>query len=314
MTSRRDHLRRIAERTLEAIDRGYYILPGPPTKRCDLRPAIAASTKETRYHGPDSSLSSWKDVALTSSPSDAKGSAGGPQVIFMEISSIEGTRYLASTPPENAAEGAPPPTIGILNFASATKPGGGFLTGAQAQEESIARSSTLYPSLITPTAKVFHTIHKKDKKGGYYTHACIYSPGVLFFRDDAGGWTEPLQADILTSAAVNAGVARKSFFGTVGGAKEEERIEAAMRERMGRVLALFEREGVRHIVLGAFGTGVFQNDVSMVGRVWADLFSVEGARFWGSFDRIMFAILGTQTFDTLQDAFERRRDSLYNSS
>ena len=39
-------------------------------------------------------------------------------------------------------------------------------------------------------------------------------------------------------------------------------------------------------------------------RLWADLMTVEGAIFEGSFDRVIFAILGKKTLDTFKEALE----------
>ncbi|OBZ69900.1 hypothetical protein A0H81_10110 [Grifola frondosa] len=228
---RRVQLKSIADRTLEAIERGSFKLNDVTH---DLRAGLISSKKNTLYYAPDSLLSS------------------SPRL-------------------------KPMPRIGILNFASARKPGGGFLSGAQAQEESIARSSTLYPTLRTRVAQEFYTVHNRDQKGGYYSHAMIYSPGVHIFRDDDGGWVEPVKVDVLTSAAVNAGVARSTLHGRVAGPAEEGRIEKAMRERMARILFLFETQGVRSVVLGSFGTGVFKNNVSLVANIWADLLLEDGA-------------------------------------
>jgi uncharacterized protein (TIGR02452 family) len=193
----------------------------------------------------------------------------------------------------------------VLSFASATKPGGGFLSGAQAQEESIARASTLYTSIITPTANQFYQLHKRDRRGGFYSHAMVFSPSVIVLRDDAGGWVPPHQIEVVTSAAVNAGVVRER-------AEENSsrdvgaRIEGVMRERMARILFLFELQGLRNIVLGSFGTGVFRNDVSMIADIWYDLLAEEGARFMHSFDRVVFGIIDKRTAERFKVVFENR--------
>ena len=72
--------------------------------------------------------------------------------------------------------------VGVLNFASAKNPGGGFLGGSKAQEESIARSSSLY--LAQTQARFrngFYDYHRHGERG-VYSHRMIYSPRVTIFK------------------------------------------------------------------------------------------------------------------------------------
>ena len=286
-------LKGIAEETLASIEKGSYTLDDVSHP---LTPSVDRSKRDTLYYAPDSLLSDWSSTPAPQSSSDT-------EISFLEISTLEGARLMSTSRPSGSPD---PRKIGVLNFASAKKPGGGFLRGAQAQEESIARSSTIYPTLMTDTAQQFYKLHSRDPKGGYYSHAMIYSPGILLFRDDRGGWTVPTEVDVLTSPAVNAGVARRTLHGMVAGGSVEGKIEVAMRERMARILFLFEKQAVQDVVLGSFGTGVFRNDVGMVARIWADLLAVKDARFKTSFERVTFAILGKATFDQFKASFEQQ--------
>ena len=299
MTDRRSKLKQIAQSTLDAIEKQSYTLDGTTY---DLSVATADSKRNTAYYAPDSLLSQW----ASGSPASATSQTN---ISVLEVSTLEGMRFLhdtlcSTTDPTGPIQDIP--TIGVLNFASARKPGGGFLSGAQAQEESLARASTLYPTLMTRTAQAFYTLHNRDPKAGYYTHAMVYSPRVAFVRDDAGAWLPPLRADVLTSAAVNAGVVRQSLFGRTAGAAIEGKIADAMRERMARVLYLFEQQGVRHLVLGSFGTGVFKNSVETVAHLWVDLLAADQSRFANSFETVVFAILGKDTVEMFQRVFEAR--------
>ncbi|KAF8800269.1 hypothetical protein BYT27DRAFT_6840744 [Phlegmacium glaucopus] len=147
-----------------------------------------------------------------------------------------------------APDPSPNKKIGVLNFASAKKPGGGFINGSQAQEESIARTSTLYPSLITPAALPFYTHHREDPSNAYYTHAMVYSPGVVLLRDDNGEWRSPVKVDVLTSAAVNAGEIRRGLEKEERLRKEREELEIWRRRgeerRKEREKAMAEKEKI----------------------------------------------------------------------
>ncbi|KAH0587128.1 hypothetical protein H2248_005944 [Termitomyces sp. 'cryptogamus'] len=284
---RRAILRKIANDTLAAIKIGSFVLNDVTH---ELQSKTEDSKKRTTYYAPDSLLSTWSTSPITLDVATLT------EFLILEISTLEAARLLVT--PTGTDE-----KVAILNFASAKKPGGGFLTGAQAQEESIARASTLYPTLMTSQAQNFYTLHNRNPKGGYYSHAMIYSPGVIVFRDDGDEWLEPITVDVVTSPAVNAGVLRKSLWGKASPQATEERIEKVMKERMGRILFLFEQQGAKHIVLGSFGTGVFQNDVTTIARLWAELLTAPNARFKNCFTRVVFGILGNKTFTEFKRAF-----------
>jgi len=294
----RNERRTLADSTLEIINAGHYTVGD--TKH-DIRPQLDAMLSGTRYYAADSLLSVWPNSTRVSNLARDKAT----EISILEISTLEGANFLSLVPYTSPKE--PRRRIGVLNFASAKNPGGGFRTGAQAQEESIARSSTLYESLTSSTVGSFYRRHKEDPKGGFYSHAMIFSPDVTVFRTDSGELVAPIEIDVVTSAAVNAGVARRTLHGQVAGEAEEVRIGRAMRERMGRILFLFEKQGIKDLVLGSFGTGVFKNKVSLVAAIWAELLTAPGARFANSFDRVVFAIIGRSTFVEFKDAFEERQ-------
>lgn len=173
------------------------------------------------------------------------------------------------------------------------------------KEESIARSSTIYPSLISSEGQKFYRPHKKDPKKGYYSHAMIYSPHVLLLRSDKGDWLSPVEVEMATSCAVNAGVVRRYL--REKRSEDESDLDAAMKERMARVLYLFEKQGVRNLVLGSFGTGVFRNRVELVAGIWKELLVGKDARFKHSFDRVEFSILGNATYNTFKTIFSMDR-------
>ncbi|MBD0314816.1 MAG: TIGR02452 family protein [Microcoleus sp. T3-bin5] len=167
-----------------------------------------------------------------------------------------------------------------LNFASAKNPGGGFLSGSQAQEESLARASGLY---ATQQAQFAFYEHHRSGHSCLYSDHVIYSPSVPVFRDDAGTLlAQPWQCHFLTAAAVNAGAVRQNE------PQRKNQIIPIMEQRTRMVLAGAIAHGCDALVLGAWGCGVFKNDPFVVAGIFAKILAESPSE--GQFRHIDFAV------------------------
>ncbi|CAF1189637.1 unnamed protein product [Adineta ricciae] len=181
--------------------------------------------------------------------------------------------------------------IGILNFASAKNPGGGFLKGSNAQEESIARSSSLYLALsqdrIFPQ---FYGYHRREKNG-LYTHRIIYSPRITIIKDDNGKMlSSPYHVGIVTCAAPNASICQ-----------DIELTRQTMKERIRCLLTVFQMHRHDVVVLGAFGCGVFKNDPREVALAFRE--HLQSDEFRNVFSRIIFAIFDADMHHVFEEVF-----------
>ena len=188
--------------------------------------------------------------------------------------------------------------VGVLNFASARHPGGGFERGSQAQEESLARSSSLHASLTTAAAAPYYR-HHGEQGSAAYSDRVIVSPDCPVFRDDDDTLRDrPFIATFLTCAAPNARAMADS----------EPEALAALPALFGRrieaVLAVALDAKCDALVLGAWGCGVFGNDPAMVADAFATRLGHAGA-FRGAFRQIDFAVLDNSPGKACLAAFER---------
>jgi uncharacterized protein (TIGR02452 family) len=159
-----------------------------------------------------------------------------------------------------------------LNFANGVEPGGGFLRGATAQEETLCRSSALYATLFGDPMYDFH----RDNNPAASSDWAILSPDVPVFRNDAGMELDtPWPLSFLTCAA--------PYAPAVGRTESAE----MLCQRIRRILAIAEAYQYESLVLGAWGCGVFANDPLQTAT---DFRSALENEFAGAFSTVIFAI------------------------
>jgi uncharacterized protein (TIGR02452 family) len=243
-------LRAIARSTVDIAEQGFYT--SDTGVHADIAADVSRAVEGTVLHLPDDAVT----------PDGYRNPH--PAVTVTNETTLTAT----------ARVGAP---VACLVFASARNPGGGFLNGAQAQEESVARGSALYPCLLA--AGDFYAWHRAEPDLAY-SDRVIHAPGVPVFRDDRGALLDSAYpVSFLVAAAPNRSAMRNN-----GGAGVEA-IPAILRRRALRVLMIAAAYGHRRLVLGAWGCGVFGNEPAVVADAFAQ--ALAGTPV---FDEVVFAV------------------------
>lgn len=274
------HRAQIAQETVKILEQGQYRTP--QRKIVSIEAEQQACIANTEYYEPETLTAIRNDVLSEPARFD--------ETIFELVNetTLQGAARITATGSHQR--------VGVLNFASAKNPGGGFLKGASAQEESLARSSGLYQSLLQ--CREYYDFHRAQKTC-LYSDRMIYSPGCPVFRDDQGNFfDQPYLVDFITSAAPNAGAIQYNEPENV------PHIPEVFNERVTKMLGLAAHHRCDTLILGAWGCGVFANDPFMVAEIFWRHLGPQGA-FWGHFEHVVFSVLDKAKDQRRYKAFDQ---------
>ncbi len=253
-------LKEAATSVLQIIDAGRYSVDGRETAIADQQ---ALAVENTRLYTPEE-LQQLPAVAPPIAP-DVRVVDGTTQQVAAEL-----------------VRDAVHEHVGLLNFASARNPGGGFLHGAKAQEEDLCRCSGLYRCLLQ--CPEYYEANRRHQSLLYTDHA-IFSPFVPFFKTEGIGelLARPFHVSVVTAPAPNS----RPFLEANPGSADA--LESTFERRWRYVLRIARDQAVTHLLLGAWGCGAFGGNPAMAAETALRAIRGEG----GGFDEIVFAIPGS---------------------
>ncbi len=267
----------IAERTLQIIEEGVYLFGD---NQVAVNDQIRKSVNGTFTVSPDEF-----DALLFDKPTEKT------EIVFKNKTTIE-----ALLEEESGFRTC------LLNFASAKNPGGGFLGGASAQEESLARSSSLYASLTKD--ETMYT-YNRGRSTYLYSDYMIYSPEVVFWMNDEGELLrKPSVTDVLTSPAPNKGAMLQN-----NRPEQILELENVFRIRMDKMFRLAASQKVECLILGAWGCGVFRNEPEFVAACFEELLATT---YRNVFRKVVFAVYDRSktksSYTAFKNAFEKQTE------
>ena len=254
-----------------------------------LKEAIQASVKDQKF------ISEKDSVSLTTKTETKKA-----RVVVSGKRSLEAAEFYAKQGKK----------VCVLNFASATNPGGGVVNGSSAQEECICRCTTLYPCLNIDTMwQSFYAPHRK-LGNPLYNDDCIYTPNVCVFKSDTS-FPESLpqeewwSVNILTCAAPNLRERPSNAMNPCAGNKAAKvtpaELEKLLTSRIQRIFEIAANNENDVLILGAFGCGAFRNPPEIVAKVFYDVMQ----EFLCCFDTIEYAVYHTERELANYEAFKK---------
>lgn len=165
--------------------------------------------------------------------------------------------------------------MAVLNFASASNPGGGVVTGAGAQEECLCRCSGLYFCLNTPGMwEGFYTPHR-NAHNPLHNDDIIYTPDVCVFKTDTDmpglmPESEWYSVDVISCAAPNLREKTSNKYNSGDGSASvkitDKNLLMLHEKRLRRILDVAVMNDDDTVILGAFGCGAFLNNPEIVAQ------------------------------------------------
>ena len=209
-----------------------------------------------------------------------------------------------------AAEAYKNKKVCVLNFASASNPGGGVMKGSSAQEECLCRTSTLYFSLNTQKMwDGFYSVHRA-MRNPLHNDDIIYTPDVVVFKTDADKPVrrkeeEWFKVDVISCAAPNLRNMPSNSYnsgdGDIPARPTDEELYQIQLRRFNRILEVAASGQEEVLILGAFGCGAFENNPKVVAKAAKD--AVE--QYKKNFEVIEFAVFCTPDRRENYEAFRR---------
>jgi uncharacterized protein (TIGR02452 family) len=163
----------------------------------------------------------------------------------------------------------------VLNMASYKRPGGGVYNGARAQEECLFRCS----NLIQVVPNSFYPLEENE---------ALYTKEAIFFKDKDYDYMDPITCDVVTIAALRL----HGVIGEDGEMSYESDVtdyRKITKDKIRLMVSLAAQNGVKNLILGAWGCGVFKNDPTTMAQYFSEVLIGEG--YSVDFDNIVFAII-----------------------